>query len=69
MSLFRFLQRYSILTRIVFLEIVLYTLVHAFKFEISEKPIVWNFAGISYPAASRESSKPQMFLKVDLANP
>lgn len=47
-------------------EIVLYTLISAFKFEFSEKPIVWNFAGIPYPALSRQSSKPEMFLKVSL---
>ena len=48
-------------------EIVLYTLINAFKFEFSEKPVVWNFAGIPYPALSRDSSKPEMFLKITRA--
>ena len=45
---------------------MLYTLVNAFKFELSEKPVVWNFAGIAYPASNRASSKPEMYLKVSL---
>ena len=48
-------------------EIVLCMLMSVFKFELSEKPLVWNFAGISYPSAGYESSKPEMVLKVSLA--
>ena len=43
-------------------------LLSGFKFELSEKPLVWNFAGISYPSAGYESSKPEMVLKVSLAS-
>ena len=48
-------------------EIVLYHLVNAFKFELSDRPIVWNFAGVAYPAINRLSSKSQMYLSVSLA--
>ena len=48
-------------------EIVLYTLINAFKFELSDKQIIWNFAGIAYPASSWKSSKPEMYLNVSLA--
>ncbi len=48
-------------------EVVLCMLLSRFKFELSEKPFVWNFAGISYPSASYASSKPEMVLKVSLA--
>ncbi|PIL26669.1 cytochrome P450 [Ganoderma sinense ZZ0214-1] len=49
------------------MKVVLCLLLSRFKFELSEKPFVWNFAGISYPSASYASSKPEMFLKVSLA--
>ena len=42
-------------------------LLSRFKFELSEKPFVWNFAGISFPAATYKSMKPEMVLKVSLA--
>ena len=48
-------------------EIVLCTLLSGFKFELSEKPVVWNFAGVSYPSMGYESTKPSMVLKVSLA--
>lgn len=48
-------------------EVVLYTLISSFKFELSSKPVVWNFASIAYPAVSRDSSKPEMYLNVSLA--
>nr|VWO95436.1 Isochorismate synthase/isochorismate-pyruvate lyase MbtI (EC (Salicylate synthase) (EC (Salicylate synthetase) (YbtS protein) (Yersiniabactin biosynthesis salicylate synthase YbtS) [Ganoderma boninense] len=49
------------------MKVVLCLLVSRFKFELSEKPFVWNFAAISFPSASYESPKPEMFLKVSLA--
>ncbi|KAI0713881.1 cytochrome P450 [Earliella scabrosa] len=49
------------------MKVVLSALVASFKFEPSDKPIVWRFAGITYPAASKDSAKPEMFLKVSLA--
>ncbi|KAI1791311.1 cytochrome P450 [Ganoderma leucocontextum] len=49
------------------MKVVLSTLLSSFRFELSDKPFVWNFAGFSYPSASHESSKPEMVLKVSLA--
>ena len=49
-------------------EIVLATLVSNFEFGLSNKPIVWNFAGVAYPTTNHESSKPEMTLKVSLAS-
>ena len=49
-------------------EVVLYVLLASFKFERCDKPIVWNFAGIAYPTTSKESSKPEMYLKVGLVS-
>ena len=49
-------------------EVVLATLVSNFKFGLSNKPIVWNFAGVAYPTTNHESSKPEMTLKVSLAS-
>lgn len=49
-------------------EVVLYMLLASFNFERCEVPIVWNFAGTSYPTISKESSKPEMYLKVGLVS-
>ncbi|PIL26672.1 cytochrome P450 [Ganoderma sinense ZZ0214-1] len=49
------------------MKVVLCMLLSKFKFELSEKPVVWNFAGVSYPSTGYESSKPEMILKVSLA--
>ncbi|PIL30684.1 cytochrome P450 [Ganoderma sinense ZZ0214-1] len=49
------------------MKVVLCLLLSRFKFELSEKPFVWNFAGISYPSASYASSKPEMVLEVSVA--
>ena len=48
-------------------EIVLSMLISNFKFELPEKPITWNFAGISYPTMGYTSTKPEMLLKLSLA--
>ncbi|KAI0333105.1 cytochrome P450 [Cubamyces sp. BRFM 1775] len=45
------------------MKVVLATLLPAFKFELSDKPIAWNVAGVAYPSIG-ESSKPEMPLKV-----
>ncbi|TBU59788.1 cytochrome P450 [Dichomitus squalens] len=50
------------------MKVVLSTLVSSFNFEISEKPIVWNYAGIAYPTTDHESSRPEMTLKVSLVS-
>ena len=49
-------------------EIVLSTLVAAFKFELSDKPFVWNTAGVTYPAAKRGDKRPEMILKLSLVS-
>ena len=37
-----------------------------FKFELSDKQIYWNLAGIVYPSVKKESSDPEMPMKVTL---
>ena len=37
-----------------------------FKFEMSDKLIVWNVAPVRYPTVGRESKVPQMPMKVIL---
>ncbi len=64
-SLFSYLSRSNMMVGSK--EVVLCVLLSTFKFELSEKPFVWNFAAISYPSASFVSSKPEMSLKVSLA--
>ena len=50
------------------IEIVLSTLVAAFRFEhCTRKPFVWNSAGVAYPAAKTGNKDPEMFLQVSLA--
>ena len=49
-------------------EIVLYTLVSNFKFELTEKPVYWKFAGVIYPASSKERTRPELWLNVSLAS-
>ncbi|KAI0697098.1 cytochrome P450 [Cerioporus squamosus] len=50
------------------MKVVLCTLISAFKFELSDKPIIWNFAGISYPTLTKGSTRPEMYLKVAMAS-
>ena len=45
------------------------TLLANFNFELSEKPIVWNISAITFPSISKESEKPEMWLKVGRCNP
>ncbi|KAH9919306.1 cytochrome P450 [Fomitopsis serialis] len=47
---------------------VLSVLVSTFTFELSDKPIAWNMAGIMYPTAGKESSNPSLPMKVGLYN-
>ncbi|PIL34328.1 cytochrome P450 [Ganoderma sinense ZZ0214-1] len=50
------------------MKVVLATLVSRFQFSLSpDKPIFWNFAGITYPVTDHASSKPEMTLHVNLA--
>ena len=48
-------------------EAVLYVLVSTFKFELSDTKIYWNFSGVVYPATSKDTNKPEMWLNVSLA--
>ncbi|TBU47494.1 cytochrome P450 [Dichomitus squalens] len=48
------------------LKVVLSVLVANFNFELSDKEIVWNNAGVAYPTVGKESSKPEMPLKVSV---
>lgn len=45
-------------------EVVLSEMLANFTFELSERPAVWNLAGVSYPTASTESTKQELWLKV-----
>lgn len=49
--------------RLGFAEVVLATLLPAFSFELTGKPIEWNCAGVAYPSVG-ESFKPEMPLRV-----
>ncbi|KAL1952219.1 hypothetical protein VTO73DRAFT_1368 [Trametes versicolor] len=43
---------------------VLLIMLQSFKFELTEKPIVWNFASVQYPTIGKVSTEPEMPLKV-----
>lgn len=45
-------------------EVVLASLLPAFKFEPTGKPVYWNAAGVAYPSANKGSRKPELPLKV-----
>ncbi|KAI0333104.1 cytochrome P450 [Cubamyces sp. BRFM 1775] len=48
------------------MKIVLAMLLPAFKFELSDKPIFWNAAGITFPSVGDYSTTPEMPLKVTM---
>ncbi|KAL6306606.1 cytochrome P450 monooxygenase [Sparassis latifolia] len=48
------------------MKVVLSVLLPSFTFEITEKPILWNLAGVRYPTIGAESLKAEMPLKVGL---
>ncbi|KAM5540052.1 hypothetical protein V8D89_006192 [Ganoderma adspersum] len=51
------------------MKVILSILVSTFEFSLSpDKPIFWNFAGITYPVTDHASSKPEMTLNVRLAS-
>ncbi|KAI8974228.1 cytochrome P450 [Trametes punicea] len=50
------------------MKVVLATLIAAFQFELSEKPISWNMAGVAYPSVGEDSTKPEMPLRVTRIN-
>ncbi|KAI0666339.1 cytochrome P450 [Trametes maxima] len=43
---------------------VIFILLQYFKFEPTGKPITWNFAAVQYPTVGRESSAPELPLRV-----
>ncbi|RPD55311.1 cytochrome P450 [Lentinus tigrinus ALCF2SS1-7] len=45
-------------------KVVLSVLVAKFKFELTDKPIVWKTSAVTYPTMGSESSKPEMILKM-----
>ncbi|OBZ67845.1 Docosahexaenoic acid omega-hydroxylase CYP4F3 [Grifola frondosa] len=49
------------------MKVVLSLLLSRFTFSLSDKPIVWNLAGVRYPTVGKDSTKPEMWLKVGLA--
>ncbi|KAI0662508.1 cytochrome P450 [Cubamyces menziesii] len=48
---------------------VLCVLLQHFKFEPTGKPIAWNFAAVQYPTVGKESTFPELPLKVSLLRP
>ncbi|OBZ67961.1 Docosahexaenoic acid omega-hydroxylase CYP4F3 [Grifola frondosa] len=47
------------------MKVVLSILMANFTFELADKPIQWNLAGVSYPTAGKESNKPELPMKVN----
>ena len=45
-------------------EVVLSVLITSFTFELSDKHIEWNVAGVWYPSLKEDRTKPQMPLRV-----
>nr|BED42986.1 cytochrome P450 monooxygenase [Trametes versicolor] len=46
------------------MKVVLSEMIANFTFALSEKPIIWNFSGVSYPSVSVESAKQELWLTV-----
>ncbi len=43
---------------------MLSVLLMAFKFELTDKPVVWNFSVVEYPTMGESSTEPELLLKV-----
>ena len=41
-------------------------LLSTFKFELGEKPIIWNYAGVVFPSVKKEGYEPEMPMRVSL---
>ena len=48
------------------IEVLLAVLVANFTFALTEKPIVWNVAGVRYPTVGWESNKAEMPMRVQV---
>ncbi|EED78842.1 predicted protein [Postia placenta Mad-698-R] len=48
------------------MKVVLSVMLSNFTFELTDKPIEWNVAGVWYPTVGKDSDLPQMLLKVGL---
>ncbi|OSD02190.1 cytochrome P450 [Trametes coccinea BRFM310] len=46
------------------MKVVLSLLISSFKFEMTDKPIVWKTSAVSFPTMGEESTKPELLLKV-----
>nr|A0A2R4SBW0.1 RecName: Full=Ganoderic acid synthetase CYP5150L8; AltName: Full=Cytochrome P450 monooxygenase CYP5150L8 [Ganoderma lucidum]AVZ44872.1 ganoderic acid Z synthetase CYP5150L8 [Ganoderma lucidum] len=46
------------------MKVLLTILLPAFSFELTEKPIFWNTSAVSYPTMDKDSTRPEMLLKV-----
>ena len=42
-------------------------MVAAFEFELTDKQIIWNAGGVSFPTMGLDSKKPEMLLRVRAA--
>ncbi|KAI0833380.1 cytochrome P450 [Trametes gibbosa] len=47
------------------MKVVLSTLVRDFKFSLPDKPILWKYGGFSYPTMAPDTTRAEMFLKVE----
>lgn len=47
-------------------EVVLAVLISNFTFELTDKPIYWNMAGVQYPSTDERGERPELPMKVDL---
>ena len=47
-------------------EVVLSVLLSTFRFEETNKPVVWNVGAVWYPTVGSESNTPELPLKVSL---
>lgn len=41
-------------------------LISSFKFELTDKRIYWNMAGVQYPSADPRGERPELPMKVQL---
>ncbi|KAI0716854.1 cytochrome P450 [Earliella scabrosa] len=48
------------------MKVVLAVLLSTFKFELTQKPITWNLAGVTYPSVDAHGERPELPMKVTL---